>query len=394
MGVMVLFDNFIFRMPRRIEVGFKKSREVVKIVQEKELKKILIVVDKKLKEIGLIDPILKDLEEKNTKYDLFDSIEKEPTVSELDEAIKMLDVGNNYDGVVGIGGGSSIDSAKLLAVLGNIETSLENYYGIDKIGEPGLPMIMIPTTSGTGAEATPNAIVKDEKENKKVGIVSQYLIPDIVIIDPELTISLPPQITAETGIDAFTHAIECFICKKANKMSNLFALEAMKLIYNNIKRVYKNGKDKVARYNMALGSLYGGIAITNSGTGAVHALAYPLGGKYGISHGLSNAVLLTEVMAYNASAVPEKFIEISKAIGLYNKNVDKEELVKTVLNEIREMVQYLNISIEKINININEKIINDLANLAMSVERLLKNNPRSVTIEDAKEIYKKALLYS
>jgi len=168
--------------------------------------------------------------------------------------------------LLAIGGGSTIDAAKLLAVSGNMEGSIKNYLGTNMLNKRGIPTIIIPTTSGTGAEVTPNAIVKDKKEESKKAVASPYLIPDLVILDPGLTLSLPPKVTAETGIDAFTHAIECFICKKSNPVSDLFALDSMRLISKYLRRAVRNGSDKGARYYMALGRLNGGIAITNSGT--------------------------------------------------------------------------------------------------------------------------------
>jgi len=274
--------DLIFQMPRKIEVGFSKSRDLSKIIKEMKLNKVLIVVDYNLKKKGIVDYIFNNLKEENISFTVFDNIKNEPTITEIDQAINYLNIASNYDGIIGIGGGSTIDVTKLLAVSGSIKGSVRNYIGTNLIDKPGIPMIMIPTTSGTGAETTPNAIVKDKKEGWEKGVISPYLIPDLVILDPDLTISLPPNVTAETGIDAFTHAIECFICNKSNVISDLFALESIRLISDNLYNAVNNGDNKVSRYNMALASFYGGVAITNSGTGGVRALAYPLGGMYGI----------------------------------------------------------------------------------------------------------------
>lgn len=212
----------------------------------------------------------------------------------------------------------------------------------------------------------------------------------MVILDPELTFSVPPKITAETGIDAFTHAIECFICNKSNLMSDLFALDSMGLINKYLRRAVRDGSDKEARYYMAIGSLYGGIAITNSGTGGVHALAYPLGGKYNISHGLSNSILLAEVMEFNAKAVPEKFIKVAEVMGIETTDFPKEKVVKSVVDEIRKLVNDVGITIE--GFEVSEKVLGNLATLAISEQqRLIKNNPRPISYEDARQIYKKSL---
>ncbi len=381
--------NFIFQMPRKIEIGYSKSRGIAKIIKEMELKKLLIVVDYNLKKMGIVDHIFNNLKGENIHFEIFDNIKNEPTITEIDQAINDLNVTFNYDGIIGIGGGSTIDMAKLLAVSGSIKGSIKNYIGINLIDNPGIPMIMLPTTSGTGAEATPNAIVKDKKEGWKKGVVSPYLIPNIVILDFELTLSLPSKVTAETGIDAFTHAIESFICKKANAISDLFALDSMRLIYKYLLRAVKNGGDKEARYYMAFGSFYGGIAIANSGTGGVHALAYPLGGKYNISHGLSNSILLAEVMEFNAEAVPEKFIKIAEGIGVKLNGISEKQIIKEVLNKIMEMVSNSGVNLR--GYKFSHKDLEYLAGSAMKVTRLLNNNPHPINYLDALRIYKKVL---
>lgn len=385
-----MMKDFVFQMPDKIEVGFSKSKRIGEIAEEMNFRKILLVVDYNLRKIGVIEHIYDTLRERKINFTVFDNIKNEPTIAEIDQAIHDLKVASNFDGVVGIGGGSTIDVSKLLAVSGSIKGSIRNYIGINLIEEGGVPTIIVPTTSGTGAEATPNAIIKDPVEGWKKGVVSSFLIPDRVILDPEFNISLPPKITAETGIDAFTHAIECFICNKSNAMSDLFALNSMRLINKYLRRAVSNGSDKEARYYMALGSLYGGIAITNSGTGGVHALAYPLGGKYNISHGLSNSILLAEVMEFNAKAVPEKFIKVAEVMGIETTIFSEEKVVKSVVNEIRKLVNNVGITIE--GFEVSEKVLDNLTTLAISEQqRLIKNNPREIKFEDAKRIYKKAL---
>jgi len=382
--------DFIFQMPRKIEVGFSKSREITKIIKEMELKRVLIVIDYNLKKMGIANYIFDNLKEANISFTIFDNIKNEPTITETDQAINDLNVASSYEGIIGIGGGSTIDVAKLLAVSGSVKGSIKNYIGTNLIDKPGIPMIMLPTTSGTGAEATPNAIVKDRKEGWKKGVVSPYLIPDLVILDPELTLSLPPKVTAETGIDAFTHAIECFICKKSNPMSDLIALSSMRLISRNLRRVVKNGSNKEARYNMALASFYGGVAITNSGTGGVHALAYPLGGKYNMSHGLSNSILLADVMEFNAEVVPKKFVKVAEVMGIETNNFSEEKVIKSVVDEIRKLVNDAGITIG--GLKISEKELDNLATMVISEQqRLLKNNPRPISYEDARQIYIKSL---
>jgi len=385
-----MMKDFVFQMPDKVEVGFSKSKRIGEIAEEMSFKKILLVVDYNLSKIGVVEYIYDTLRKRKIDFKVFNNIKNEPTISEVDQAIGELDVATNFDGVIGIGGGSTIDVAKLLAVSGSIKGSIKNYIGINLIEEDGLPTIMVPTTSGTGAEVTPNAIVQDPVKGWKKGVVSSRLVPDRVIIDPELTISLPPKITAETGIDAFTHAIECFICNKSNATSDLFALDSMRLINKYLRRAVRNGSDKEARYYMALGSLYGGIAITNSGTGGVHALAYPLGGKYNLSHGLSNSILLTEVMRFNAETVPEKFVQVAGTMGIRKDALSKERIVELAINKIHELVNDVGISFREFKVS--EEVLEDLAGLAMAEQRLLQNNPRPIGYKIAKNIYRKTLL--
>lgn len=385
-----MMKDFVFQMPDKIEVGFSKSKRIGEIAEEMSFKKVLLVVDYNLRKIGVVEYIYDTLRKRKIDFKVFNNIKNEPTISEIDQAIGELDVATNFDGVIGIGGGSTIDVAKLLAVSGSIKGSIKNYIGINLIKEDGVPAIIVPTTSGTGAESTPNAIVKNPVEGWKKGVVSSYLIPDRVILDPELTLSLPPKITAETGVDAFTHAVECFIGNKSNIMSDLFALSAMRLINTNLRQAVKEGDNKEARYNMLLASFYGGIAITNSGTGGVHALAYPLGGKHNLSHGLSNSILLTEVMRFNAEAVPEKFVRIANAMGIETIKLSQEKVVRSALDAIRKLVDDVGIRVE--NFEVSEKVIDDLTKSGMSVERLLKNNPRPIKYEDARRIYRRSLV--
>lgn len=382
--------DMVFQMPGKVEVGFSKSSRLGEIIKEEGFSRVLLVIDSNLRGIKIFEDIIQRLSDEKIALTIYDEIRKEPTVEDIDTAIKELKVPASFDCVLGIGGGSAIDLAKLLAVSAGINGSVKDYVGTGLIESSGLPMVVLPTTSGTGAEATPNAIVKDLEEECKKGIVSPYLIPDLVVLDPELTISLPAGVTAATGIDAFTHAIECFICNKSNPMSDLFAVESMRLISGNLRQAVRDGGDKTARYQMALGSFYGGVAITNSGTGGVHALAYPLGGKYGVSHGLSNAILLADVMDFNAAAVPEKFVRIAEVMGCELSNCTRDEIINSALAEIRSLVNDVGISNESLNIR--EESLAEMAEAAMSVTRLLQNNPRPIKYEDAYEIYQSSLI--
>ncbi len=235
---------------------------------------------------------------------MLDNVEIEPTLENIERVFREDVAPHAPDALIAIGGGSVLDAAKLFAVMLTNDTPLRDLLGIDKVTHPGKPMVLVPTTSGTGSEVTPNAIVTLPDEELKIGVVSRHLLPTLVILDPLLTLSLPRPITAATGMDAFTHSLESFISTKANPISDAFALESMRLIAGSIVEAWQQPESVRARGDMLLGSMYGGLALTAAGTAAVHALAYPLGGKFQVTHGVANAMLLPHVMAFNLTAAP------------------------------------------------------------------------------------------
>lgn len=382
-------EDLDFKIPKEVIIGYDKRNNLAEYLSALQIDKVLLVVDEILEELGLLDQIWSEFEKNKIEYQIYSEIKGEPSVKDIDSALEELKVADNFNGVIGIGGGSVMDTAKVLAAAGEIKGSIINYIGTDKIKTKALPMIMLPSTAGTGSEATPNSIVKNEAVESKQGIVSSYLIPDLVILDPALTLSLPAKVTAETGMDAFTHAVECFICNKSNEMSDLYALKAVEYISKYIRRAVNDKRDKEARYYMLLASFMGGVAITNSGTGGVHALSYPLGGKYGISHGLSNSVLLPAVMDFNSRAVPDKFIQIAEAMALDTDDLSEEQIVAKAVREIQKLIEDLEIKLE--DFKITDELIADLAENAMEVTRLLNNNPIEIKYEDAVKIYNTAL---
>jgi alcohol dehydrogenase class IV len=266
--------------------------------------------------------------------------------------------------VVGIGGGSALDVAKILAVLLAHDLDLRDVLTKKvEIGARGLPTVMVPTTAGTGAEATPNSIILVPEDELKIGIVSPLLLPDAVILDPLLTLSLPPAVTASTGMDALTHAIECYCSKKGNPFSDLYALEAIRLIARSIRRAVADGQDVAAREDMLMGAYWGGVCIATSSTTAVHALAYPLGGKYRIAHGLSNAVLLPV------------------------QGLDEEAAADAFVQALRQLNADLGIPATLGPLGIEARDIPGLVEGAAKVTRLLDNNPRVMSRADMRALY-------
>ncbi|MEE9566516.1 MAG: iron-containing alcohol dehydrogenase, partial [Desulfobacteria bacterium] len=294
------------------------------------------------------------------------------------------------DLVVGVGGGSSLDVAKAVAMLVINGGTAEDYIGLEMVPMPGLPTIMIPTTAGTGSEVTFTAVFTMREKKAKGGINSRFMYPDLALLDPELTLSLPPNITATTGMDALTHAIEAFTSLQSNPMSDLVAKEAIALIGANLKRAVEQGDDLEARREMLLGSLLGGLALASAGVGACHALAYPLGAFFDIPHGMANAVLLPYIMDYNLSSAEAKYAEVGSLMGEKDPQQSGESAAEQSVKLVRRLSQNIGIPQRLRDLDIPESDIEKMAEMAMTVARPIANNPRKMTKEAATEIYEAA----
>jgi alcohol dehydrogenase class IV len=302
----------------------------------------------------------------------------EPTIAYLNE---LLNITREFqpDCVIGVGGGSVLDTAKLIASLCDSQQNLEEIFGKNVLKGRNCGLICVPTTSGTGSEVSPNAILLDESDSEKKGVISPFLIPDACYIDPRTMTGLPPQITAETAMDALSHCIEAYTNRFSHPIIDQYALAGIKQIAGHLDTAYRDGKNLDARAALALGSMYGGLCLGPVNTAAVHALSYGLGGKYHISHGLANAILLPEVMKFNLPASPLKYKEIASVFGA----ASAEEGIE----KIKALSAACGIPQKLSEIGIRQSDVNVLADLAMKVTRLLVNNPREVTKEDAITIY-------
>jgi len=338
----------------------------------------------------VIRPMLSDMVEKlaaaGVETAFYDNIKGEPTITDFKT---LLEEARNFkaDSVLGVGGGSVLDVTKLTATLLDSEQQIEDLFGTGLIKRRGKWFACMPTTSGTGSEVSPNAILLDERDALKKGVVSTYLIADAAYIDPKLTWTVPARITAETGMDALTHCIEAYTNKFAHPMVDMYALQGIRLISKNIVRAVKNGNDVEAREAMSVGSMYGGLCLGPVNTAAVHALSYPLGGEFHISHGLSNAILLPSVMRFNYTANLKKYAEVAVACGVEPGKDDEETALRGV-EFISNLSKECGIPTTLTEIGVPESAVDGMAKAAMNVQRLLKNNPRLVTEEDARAIYK------
>ncbi|MCD8186407.1 MAG: iron-containing alcohol dehydrogenase, partial [Rikenellaceae bacterium] len=309
----------------------------------------------------------------------------EPTVRDFKEILTVARAFGT-DSLAGIGGGSVLDVAKLVAALNQSSQHVEDLFGSGNVLERKTWLACLPTTAGTGSEVSPNAILLDEADRLKKGIVSPFLVPDAAYADPKLTLTVPRKVTAETGMDALTHCIEAYTNKHAHPGIDMYALEGIRLIANNLLNAVNDPCDLEAREALLLGSLYGGLCLGPVNTAAVHALSYPLGGEFHIPHGLANAILLPSVMCFNISADPCKYAKVAEAFGLARSGSDEETAANGVA-WITHLSEAIGIPTNMSAFGISRDDIPELAEAAMSVQRLLVNNPREVTYEDAFEIY-------
>jgi alcohol dehydrogenase len=320
----------------------------------------------------------------------FDEVEPDPR---YEIAVQAADRTKLFgaDCMVGIGGGSSLDIAKVASILATNSDPVAAYFGIDLVPKPGLPMILIPTTAGTGSEVTPIAILSDYDEKLKKGIVSPHLIPATAILDPALTLGLPPSVTAATGMDALIHAVEAYTSKNANSFTDMLALQAMSMIFANIRKVFANGRDIDARAVMLEGSFLAGLAFANAGVTAVHAFAYPIGAEFHIPHGVANSMMLAAVMEFNMSGNLPKFARMARAFGDEREGISDEQAAFSAVGALRILADDLNIPRRLSDFGVTEEDVPFLARGVMKVTRLLANNPRELTLQDAEEIYGRVL---
>lgn len=284
-----------------------------------------------------------------------------------------------------------MDVAKAVAALAGNKGKAVDYLGLNKVPGPGLPTIMVPTTAGTGSEVTFTAVFVRKNLKKKEGMNSPYLYPEVALLDPELTLSLPAQATASTGIDALCHAIESYTSINASPMSEMISLEAVVLIAENLRTCVHNGSDLEARERMLLGSLYAGLGLANAGVTAVHSLSYPLGGAWGIPHGMANTLMLPAVMAYNLPGAIEKFAVLADAMGQEVEDLSMRDAATLALDAVELLIEDCGLAMTLEEFGIAEKDLPALADVALTVARPLANNPRNVTREDAIDIYRDAL---
>lgn len=371
------------KQPQRIVFGTGCMNQMCDEYLASGMKRLFVITATPI--LPMINPVLEKMAGNGIELLTETDIYGEPTVGDFKRILaKAKDFG--ADSVIGVGGGSVMDVAKLVATFLNSEQKIEECYGIGFIKRRGVWFACAPTTAGTGSEVSPNAILLDESDNGKKGIISNHLLCDVAYLDPQLTMTVPPRITAETGMDALTHCIEVYTNKFAHPCVDMYALKGITLIAQHLERAVKDGSDTEAREAMLLGSMYGGLGLGPVNTAAVHALAYPVGGMFHKSHGLSNSILLPTVMRFNMKGNEKRYADVAIACGCQPGKTDEETALRGVAF-VSELSKACGIPQSLEEIGIPKTAVGEMAKAAMLQQRLLKNNPRDITEQDCIDIY-------
>ena len=385
-------NSFQFNTTPGLRYGSGQAKDSCKEISNKLGQSILFITDKGLMSLGLTDQTLKELK-KNSSVEIFDDVEADPSKKTL---LKAIEVGKKIKatGVIGFGGGSSMDVAKLAALILGSGENLEEAWGVANAKGPRLPLVLIPTTAGTGSEVTPVSIITVGEEEKK-GVSSSIILPDLAILDPDLTLGLPAGTTAATGIDAMVHAIEAYASssKNNNPISKMLSIEALKLLGGSIEKAVFEGSNVEARGNMLIGAMLAGKAFANSPVAAVHALAYPIGGTFHISHGLSNSLVLPYVLRFNSvdSKASKDYAELAPYVfPEIDTNRGAQSVCAEFIDKLESLSKKLGLPQKLREVDIPKNACEKMAKDAMKQTRLLVNNPREVTEKDALNIYHSA----
>ena len=385
-------NSFQFNTTPGLRYGSGQAKDSCKEISNKLGQSILFITDKGLMSLGLTEQTLKELK-KISSVEIFDDVEADPSKKTL---LKAIEVGKKIKatGVIGFGGGSSMDVAKLTALILGSGENLEEAWGVANAKGPRLPLVLIPTTAGTGSEVTPVSIITVGEEEKK-GVSSPIILPDLAILDPDLTLGLPAGTTAATGIDAMVHAIEAYASssKNNNPISKMLSVEALKLLGGSIEKAVFEGSNVEARGNMLIGAMLAGKAFANSPVAAVHALAYPIGGTFHVSHGLSNSLVLPYVLRFNSvdSKASKDYAELAPYVfPEIDTNRGAQSVCAEFIDKLESLSKKLGLPQKLREVDIPKNACEKMAKDAMKQTRLLVNNPREVTEKDALNIYHSA----
>ncbi len=379
------------RIPSAVITGLGVVKQAGEEAKNLGSKKVLIVSDEILVKLGVLDELKLSLEQNGIQFCLFDRVFTEPTVEYVEEGLTVFKE-NDCDLVVAIGGGSPIDTAKAISVMVNNEGSIINYKGIGNIPKKGMPLIAIPTTAGTGSEVTMTTIITDSTTNVKMLFISPYLMPKVAIVDPLLTQSMPRNLTAATGVDALTHAIEAYVSVKAQLITDLLSISAIKLITNNLRQAWSNGSNIEAREKVMMGSLLAGMAFSNSSVALVHGMSRPIGAYFHVPHGASNAALLGVVMEFSIIGNPERYAHIAEAMGENTRDLNHMEASELAIKAVKRLIKDIQVpSLKQLELD-KDKVWSLAPQMAEDAitSGSPGNNPRLATKEEIVELYKMA----
>ncbi|WP_161781904.1 iron-containing alcohol dehydrogenase [Thermanaerosceptrum fracticalcis] len=384
---MFTVDNG-FSFDARLNIRFKAGivKNIGKELSAMGIKNVLIVTDPGVLKVKLHENLVTTLNQENIKFEVFSEVEPNPrdtTCEKAAEFAKEL----NVDAVIGIGGGSSLDTAKCVGFLMTNPGRVKDYDGSGKVKNEPIPIIAIPTTAGTGSEVTANAAITDTEKHIKMSVRSPKIIPHLAVLDPELLKTLPQHIAAFSAMDALIHAIESFLSRRATAFSDYFNLKAIELLSKYIRPFYAEPSNTEAAGNMLIGSMLAGLGISNTGTGNAHALGRVLGGSYDMAHGLACSVVFPYVLKFNAMAQPQKFVEIARAMDLKTEGLNEKEIGQKVVREIYELLRELNIPVKLSELNVTKESFNDMVKVAITN---VAPNPRKTTEVDLVSILEEA----
>lgn len=379
----------VFYCPHKVIFGINSAQTLGAEVKALGGQKPLVVTDQGVLKAGLLEPVLKSLDGASIPYVIFDRVEPEPPATVVDEGTRTLKE-ERCDLVIGVGGGSSLDVAKGISVMATNPGSVLDVCGFDLVKNRGIPKVLLPTTAGTGSEVTRVLVITDEAENTKKAVYSPYVLADVAIVDPLLTLSMPPKVTADTGLDALVHAIETYVSVNATPFSDILAERAIEWIGRYLPIAWAKGSNLTARYYMSLASTVAGMAFGSGGLGAVHGLCYPLGTEYHMSHGRSNAIMLPHVMKFNIPGNAEKFARIAALLGKDVDGLSPIEGAQMAVEAVKELLEAIQVPYRLRDYGIPESDLPKLVSGGMKQTRLFVPNPRDLTEEDVRRIFQEA----
>ncbi len=384
-----LAKTHVLYAPNKIMVGLNTTASVAEEVQRLGGSRVLIVTDPGVTQAGLIMPVESSLKSKGIDYIIYDGVEPEPPSKVIDRGAEIFRK-EECRLILGVGGGSSLDVAKGVSILAANKGRILDYCGVDQVPQRGAPMILMPTTAGTGSEVTRVLVLTDEEQKIKNVVFTPFALADAAIVDPKLTVSLPPHVTADTGIDAIVHAIETYVSMNATVFSDILAERAIEWIARYLPVAWAKGSNTDARYYMSLAATLAGVAFGSGGLGAVHALAYPLGTEYHMTHGRTNAIMLPHIIRYNIAGNHEKYARVAALMGQEIEGLSPMEAAESAVAAIQELLDAVNVSYHLKDYGIPEEDLPKLVAGAMKQSRLFIPNPRDLNESDVTAIYQNA----